>query len=48
MNSVWRECIQLKDALLFEIFATFCVPVVRKDSPQIVMLSFHQFIYKFM
>ena len=28
INSVWRECNQLKDEFLFEIFAAFCVPVV--------------------
>ena len=24
----WIECTQLKDEFLFEIFATFCVPMV--------------------
>ena len=28
INSVWRECTQLKNEFLFEIFAAFCVPVV--------------------
>ena len=28
INSLWRECTQLKDQFLFEIFAAFCVPVV--------------------
>ena len=28
IDSVWRECTQLKDEFLFEIFAAFCVPVV--------------------
>ena len=26
--SVWRECTHLKIEFLFEIFVTFCVPVV--------------------
>ena len=28
INSVWRECTQLKNGFLFEIFAAFSVPVV--------------------
>ena len=28
INSVWKKCTQLKNEFLFEIFATFCVPVV--------------------
>ena len=26
INSVWRECTQLKNEFLFAIFAAFCVP----------------------
>ena len=28
VNSLWIECTQLKDELLFEIFTAFCVSVV--------------------
>ena len=28
IDPVWRECTQLKDEFLFEIFAAFCVSVV--------------------
>ena len=27
IDPVWRECTQLEDGFLFEIFAAFCVPV---------------------
>ena len=29
IDPVWRECTHLEDEFLFEIFAAFCVPVVK-------------------